>query len=343
MTSLSRWLRVAAIAVVTVALLAFAAIAWKWQDRPAVSELGWPVATPVEDTAGQVTVTWLGITTLLFDDGTTQILTDGTFTRLSAFDIASQRRVYSDVAAINHGLAEFRVTRLAAVIPLHAHFDHAMDTGHVANRTSSIVLGSESAANVARGAEVPVSQYQILADGESRQFGDFTITLLESAHAPIGAGDEPWFAGAITEPLEQPARVSDWKSGVCWSVIIAHPRGTALVQGSAGFVEGKLEGVDADVALLSVAGLAGAGRAYTERYWAETVARTGASRVFPLHFDDYTQPFGELALLPEMLDDVPAAARWMHELAADADLPITIRRLPLGRPVPLRQRDSVSR
>jgi L-ascorbate metabolism protein UlaG (beta-lactamase superfamily) len=343
MTSLSRWLRVAAIAVVTVALVAAAAIAWEWQDRPAVSELGWPVATPAEDTAGQVTVTWLGITTLLFDDGTTQILTDGTFTRLGAFDIASQRRIYSDVAAINHGLADFRVNRLAAVIPLHAHFDHAMDSGLVANRTSAIVLGSESAANVARGAEVPVSQYQILADGESRQFGDFTITLLESAHAPIGMLDEPWFAGAITEPLEQPASVSSWKAGVCWTVIIAHPQVTALVQGSAGFVGGKLEGVNADVALLSVAGLAGAGRPYTERYWAETVARTGAARVFPLHFDDYTQPFGEIALLPEMLDDVPAAARWMNELAAGSEAPITIQRLPLGRPVPLRELPAADR
>lgn len=342
MTSLSRWLRVAAISAFTVVLIAAAAFVWGWQDRPAISELGWPVATPAENSAGQVTVTWLGITTLLFDDGTTQILTDGTFTRLSAFDIASQRRVYSDVAAINHGLAGFRVNRLAAVIPLHGHFDHAMDTGLVANRTASIVLGSESAANIARGAEVPVSQYQILADGESRQFGDFTITLLESEHAPIGIFDEPWFAGTITEPLEQPARVSEWKAGMCWSVLIAHPRGTALVQGSAGFVEGKLEGVQADVALLSVAGLAGAGRRYTKRYWAETVTGTGASRVFPIHFDDYTQPFGELALLPEMIDDVPAAARWINELATAADPPILVQRLPLGRPVPLWGRTNAS-
>lgn len=331
MTSLSRWLRVAAFSVATVIVLAAAALAWEWQDRPPVSALGWPVATPAQDTGGRVTVTWLGITTLLFDDGETQILTDGTFTRLSAFEILSQRPVYSDLAAINHGLAEFRVNRLAAIIPLHAHFDHAMDVGHVANRTTGIVLGSESAANVARGAGVPVSQYQILADGESRQFGAFTITLLESTHAPLGPGDETWFAGTITEALEQPARVSDWKAGICWSVLIAHPQGTALVQGSAGFVEGRLEGVEADVAFLAVAGLSGLGREYTKRYWAETVTRTGATRVFPIHFDDYTQPFGELVLLPRMIDDVPATARWIDDLAGTAD----VQRLPLGRPVPL--------
>ena len=330
MTRMLRRPGIVAASVALVAVIAAGAFARAWWDRPPVAALGWPVAAAATPGDGGVTVTWLGITTLLFDDGETQILTDGTFTRLSAFDIVSQRRVSSDLAAINHGLASARINRLAAIIPLHAHFDHAMDAGHVANRTTGIVLGSESAANVARGAGVPVSQYQILADGESRQFGDFTITLLESVHAPLGPGDEPWFAGTITEALEQPAPVSDWRAGICWSVLIAHPDGTALVQGSAGFLEGKLEGVEADVAFLSVAGLSGLGRAYTERYWAETVGRTGAARVFPIHFDDYTRPFGELALFPRLIDDVPATARWLADLT-----PADVRRLPLNRPVPL--------
>ncbi len=334
MTSLSRRLRIAAATVVTVfVLVAAVALAWEWQDRPPVSALGWPVAAPADENGRRVTVTWLGITTLLFDDGETQILTDGTFTRLSAFDVLSRRRVHSDLAAINSGLAEFRVRRLAAIIPLHAHFDHAMDAGHVANRTTAIVLGSESAANIARGAGVPVNQYQILADGESRQFGDFTITLLESAHAPLGPGDDEWFAGTITEPLQQPARVSDWKAGTCWSVLIAHPQGTALVQGSAGFIPDKLADREADVALLSIAGLAGLGHEYTDRYWAETVAATGATRVFPIHFDDYTRPFGELVLPPRLIDDVPTTARRLTSLAAITST--TIQRLPPGRPVPL--------
>jgi L-ascorbate metabolism protein UlaG (beta-lactamase superfamily) len=324
-----RWLRTAAVALAVVAVVAGAAIAWIWRERPAVSELGWPVATPTAGPEEGVTVTWLGIATLLFDDGETQILTDGTFTRLSVLDIVTRRRVYSDIAAINYRLAEFRVDRLAAIIPLHAHFDHVMDAGHVANRTSALLLGSESAANIARGADVPVSQYQILADGESRQFGDFTITLIASEHAPIGIGDETWFPGTIEEPLAQPARVSDWRAGVSWSVLIAHTRGTALVQGSAGFIEGKLAGTKADVVFLSVGGLSGLGRKYVRQYWAETVVRTGAARVFPIHFDDYTQSFGTLRLLPELVDDVPATARWLDAPAAD----VVLQRLPLGRPV----------
>ena len=331
MPRLVRWLRIAAVSLLTVVVLAGAAIGWSWRERPAVSALGWPVAAPAGDSEEGLTVTWLGIATLLFDDGETQILTDGTFTRLGMFDIVSLRRVYSDIAAINYGLADFRVERLAAIVPLHAHFDHAMDAGHVANRTSAIVLGSESAANIARGSDVPVSQYQILADGESRQFGNFTITLIASEHAPIGMGDEAWFPGTIEEPLEQPARVSDWQAGVSWSAVIAHPQGTALVQGSGGFVEGKLAGTKADVVFLSVAGLSGLGREYTGQYWAETVTRTGASRVFPIHFDDYTQPFGTLVLPPAIIDDITATARRLDSLAAD----VVVQRLPLGKPVAL--------
>ena len=131
-------------------------------------------------------MTWLGITTLLFDDGETQILVDGTFSRPGLFDLLSQRRIYSDAATINAALAEFRINRLAAIIPVHSHFDNAMDAGFVANRTEAVVLGSESTANIASGAGVPVSQYQILAVGESRQFGQFAIKLIESRRSAVG-------------------------------------------------------------------------------------------------------------------------------------------------------------
>jgi L-ascorbate metabolism protein UlaG (beta-lactamase superfamily) len=223
--------------------------------------------------------------------------------------------------------------RLAAIVALHSHFDHAMDIGMVANRTAAVVLGSESTANVARGSDVPVSQYQILADGETRQFGNFTITLIESRHAPIGIGGQPGFPGNISEPLEQPARIRDWKDGGAWSVLISHPQGTALVQGSAGFVEGALSGKNADVAMLGVGGLSSLGKDYVAQYWQETVVRTGAMRVYPIHYEDFTKPLGELQLFPDIVDEVVVTARWIDELAADKKHPVSVSTLPFGQPV----------
>lgn len=330
-----RWARRIAVALIMVAIVTFFAAAWLWRDRTPTSELSWPVAESDGGEAGAVTVTWLGVTTLLFDDGETQILTDGTFTRVSVLDIALLRPVSSDVAAINFALAEYRINRLAAIVPVHSHFEHAMDTGYVANRTTAVVLGSESTANIARGANVPVDQYQILASGESRQFGDFTVTLIESRHAPIGFGDRSWFPGTIDEPLEQPAPVSGWREGGSYSVIVSHPRGTALVQGSGGFIESNLGEQTADVVMLGIAGLGWLGREHAERYWAETVSAVGAARVMPIHLDDFTLPFGEFALFPDVVDPIVTTAGWIDEIAAGQETPVSVELLPTGQPVVL--------
>jgi len=321
--------------------IAFAAIlAWVWRDAPPASDLPWPVAdtdaTSITETAAEtgvaVTATWLGITTLLFDDGETQIMVDGTFTRAGPSALALGR-LRSDIATINYAMDEFRIDRLAAIVPVHSHFDHAMDAGNVANRSNAVILGSESTANIARGAGVPVDQYQILASGETRHFGDFSITLVESAHAPLGHGEDGWLDGVIDEPLVQPARVWSWRGGAVTSVIIAHPSGTSLIQGSAGFVDDALAGVDADVVFLSVAGLASLGAGHTADYWRETVDETDAKRVLIVHFDDFTQPLGETRLFPSIADNVLDAAAWIDDLAAESGA--TVHRPPFGVPVPL--------
>lgn len=333
MIRVRRWtLLIACLLAVSLALVV-AFLGWKWRDRPQLTALDWPVAEAANDVADRVTVTWLGITTLLFDDGETQILTDGAFSRLNLFEILALRPVYSDIDVINHALSKYRMDRVAAIVPLHSHFDHAMDVGHVANRTAAVVLGSESTANIARGAGVPVSQYQILASGESRRFGDFTITLIASRHAPLGAGGKIPFPGTIDEPLEQPARVTDWHEGGTWSVLISHPQGDVLVQGSGGFLRGALPAGGADVVMLGVAGLSRLGGEYVERYWEETVARTGATRVYPVHYEDFTQPFGKIRPLPYIVDDLSATAAWLNELSAGAEPRVEISLLRFGQPV----------
>jgi len=186
-------------------------------------------------------------------------------------------------------------------------------------------------AQIARGANVPVIQYQTLANGESREFGEFTVTLIESRHVPTGlwAGGMP--GGSIESPLTQPARAWSYREGIVHSVLLSHPSGTALVQGSAGFVPGALAGHTADVAFLSVAGLEANGRDYTETYWQETVAATGATEVFAVHFDDFTLPFGRVELFPDIADRTLVSAGWINEIAeAEA---VRVRRPPFGKAV----------
>lgn len=335
MNVLLRVVLVTAVVVVAALIAAVGTVSWLWQTRAEPADLPVPVAEAADSGRTGVTVTWLGISTLLFDDGETQILTDATFSRYGVAELALLRPLESDFATINYALDEHRIDRLAAIIPLHSHFDHAIDAGHVANRTGAVILGSESTANIARGSKVPVDQYQTLQFGEQRFFGRFTVTLLESRHVPQLPQGEPVFAGIISEPLEQPAPVNAWKSGAAFTVLIGHPSGTALVQGSAGFIPGQLQDVEADVALISIAGLAGRGRDYTSRYWQEVVRATGALTVIPIHFDDYTQPFGTVALFPDIVDDAVTAGSWLMNLALQQSPHVSVLLPRFGEPLPL--------
>ena len=315
-------------------LLLVSLLFWRmWQIRGQVTQIGWPPSMIASEPGDRVTATWLGTTTVLFDDGETQVLIDGAFTRVGPIESILMRKVRSDVATINYAMSTFRMNRLAAIIPVHSHHDHAMDVGYVANRSTAVVLGSESTAMIARGADVPVDQYQVLGDGETRQFGDFTIKLIANVHAPIGANEQEVFPGIIESPLRQPARISDYRTGVAWSVVLSHPRGTTLVQGSAGFIDGRLAGESADVVMLGIAGLAGLGEDYARRYWEETVVTTGAPRVIAIHHDDFTAPFGTVRLLPDMFDRILRTTVWLDAIVAEQDDPVTIELPPFGQPI----------
>jgi L-ascorbate metabolism protein UlaG (beta-lactamase superfamily) len=314
------------------ALLVAAALglAVVWQDRP---------VPPIPEAAaagpgGEVRVTWLGVTTLLFDDGATRLLTDGFFSRPGLLDLALDRGVAPDLPGIDRALAAAGIERVAAVIPVHSHYDHAMDAGEVAKRTGAVVVGSASTAQVARGAGLPEERIVVPADGEPLRFGAFEVALHRSRHAPIADGQPP-FPGTIDAPLVPPAPVSAWREGGSFSIVVAHPRGTALVQGSAGYVEGALEGVAADVVLLGVGGLDRLGSDYAARYWRESVTRTGARRVFPIHWDDLSLPYGDVRAFPRLLGDVEASLGSLGALARDAEPPVRLERLPFGRPVAL--------
>ncbi len=329
------WLRRIGIGLAGALLASIPASIWLWQDRSSIDDIDLPTAELTETGAGGVKVTWLGVTTLLFDDGETQILTDGFFSRPSILDIIFRRPIVSGAANINYALDEFQIRRLAAVIPLHSHFDHAMDVGAIANRSSASVVGTESTANIARGADVPDDQIVLATNGDSLQFGKFTVTLITSRHVPNGFGDSHLLAGFMSTPLEQPAAFNQWREGGSWSVLIGHPNGTTLVQGSAGFIEDALAETKADVVMLGVAGLNSQGFQYATDYWQEIVGKTGAKRVYVIHYDDFTQPFGQIKLFPNALDNVVETIRWLNEFASAAEEETDIRLPTFGEPLVL--------
>ena len=335
MTQWRIWSIRTVIGAVTAVIVGGAILVLLWRDRPSLDDVDWAPYPGDEAVLGAVSVTWLGVSTLLFDDGETQILIDGFFSRPTLGDVVLGRPVDSNAATVNYVLDVWQMRRLAAIIPVHSHFDHAMDVGAIANRTSASILGSETTANIARGQGVLEDQIVIAEDRGEYAFGQFTVTMIQMPHAPIGWGGSVPFAGTVDEPLETPAPVSSWREGRSYSILIAHPHGTTLVQSSAGFSTGALDGVHADVVMLGLQLLDGLGKKYAEQYWQAVVTTTGADHVIPIHFEDFTQPFGEILLLPGFIENIVKVASWLEEFRDGWDMDTELHLPEFGEPIAL--------
>jgi L-ascorbate metabolism protein UlaG (beta-lactamase superfamily) len=337
------WKRRTWLAAFLVLAILAAGVVYLWNDRPDLSGIDWQRPVIAGDSATDtVTVTWFGVTTLLFDDGETQILIDGFFSRPTLVDILLERPVNNDAAVINYVLDEYRLRRLAAIIPVHSHFDHAMDIGAIANRTSASILGSASTVAIARGAGVPEDQITEAVEQQVYEFGKFAVTLLHSTHAPVGWSGSVPMAGSIDEPLVMPQPISAWREGGSYTIVIRHPQGTAIVQGSAGFSDtGALSGeLAADAVFLSVGGLETLGREYAEQYWQSMVTTTGASTVYILHFDDFTRPLGEVVPAPRVAGDIEVNVDWFAAFRDRWDKDVTLILPEFGVPMALYARPS---
>jgi L-ascorbate metabolism protein UlaG (beta-lactamase superfamily) len=239
-----------------------------------------------------VTVRYTGTATLVFSDAATTWMTDGWFSRPKPLQVLFGK-IQPDLDAITKGLERNQVDELAAVFPLHSHYDHAMDAPEVAKRTGAMLLGSESTANIGRGWGLAEKQIRVVADREPIALGKFTVTPIELRHfqfpnpemAARALGDPE-----IDAPLTPPVTAFDYRVGKAYALHVAHPKGTWLILGSAGFVEGALEGYDADVVFLGVGALGSQTDAYRESYWKETIERTNPTRVIPIHWDSLTGP-----------------------------------------------------
>jgi L-ascorbate metabolism protein UlaG (beta-lactamase superfamily) len=276
--------------------------------------------------AGHVRARFMGVTTILLDDGKTALLTDGFFSRPPLGRIIV-RRLVSDARRIDAALEAAQVDRLAAVLVAHAHYDHAMDCAEVAIRTGALLVGSESVANIGRGAGIPENRLHVVGGGDTCPFDRFNVTIYRTIHSP-----DPKFCGEIDEPLSQPARVRDYREGGCLAFLVEHDGHKVLIHPSANMLSGMYVGVSADVVFLAIGMLSKEGHAFFERYWREVVVETGARLVIPVHWDDFRISLDEpLQPMPSLIDDVVQSMGWLQ--AAGEKDHVAIRCMPAFDPV----------
>ncbi|MEX3656275.1 MBL fold metallo-hydrolase [Mycolicibacterium fortuitum] len=267
-----------------------------------------PSATP----QSPLSVTWAGVSTLLVDDGTSAVLTDGFFSR-PALPTVVLRRLAPSLPRIEGCLARLGVDKLEAVLPVHSHFDHAMDSAVVAERTGARLVGGTSTAQVGIGGGLDPERTVTVTPGEAVSLGAYDVTLFESEHCPPDR-----FPGIITEPVVPPVKVAAYKCGEAWSTLVHHRPSDRrlLIVGSAGAVPGALAGQRAEVVYLGIGQLGLQSEQYFESYWAETVRTVEARRVVLIHWDDFFRPLHKpLRALPFAGDDLDVSMRLLSRLA----------------------------
>jgi hypothetical protein len=130
-----------------------------------------------------------------------------------------------------------------------------------------------------------------------------------------------------------PQPISAWRMGGSFTIVIEHPQGTALVQGSAAYRKYELQDIAAEVVFLGTAQLNSLGKEYAELYWQHTVTTTGAHSVYPIHFDDYTKPFGEVVLPPRVINDFETTAEWLDSFRRRWDSDASLFLPEFGKPI----------
>lgn len=277
--------------------------------------------------SGKVWITWMGTAGCRISDGASAFYIDPFVTRPGLLRVILRRPLLSRtdlVAGWNKKLEGRDGICAQAVIAAHSHFDHAMDAPYFAKLCGAVLIGSESTAQVGRGAGLGEDRLRVVSAGDAVDIGDFRIRFLKGRHGPALFGRIP-FPGCIDEPVLPSAPAFRYRLGEMFALLIEHPSGTVIHNGSAGWMGGMFEGVRADAVLQCIAG-----RRNTVDLFERIARPLGARTFIPIHYDNFFAPF-EKSAKPLFGVDLDEFRRTGAGYAKDC----SIRWIPLGEPAGL--------
>lgn len=258
----------------------------------------------------RLTATFFGASTVLISDGSSALLIDGFLTRPSKAELLTSR-LRPDEFRISTALPTLDGQRLEAILVAHAHHDHVLDASSVARRFQSTVYGSHAVGQIVRAEGLDSASIVEVEDGAAYRLGSFRVAAIRTPHSPDDPAD-----GDVSPSFTSPSRVFEYRGGQNFSFLVQHQDAQLLIVPSANFEPGAFANYRAEVVFLSVGRLGQQSDAFIERYWCETVQRTGATLVVPTHWDDFSQPLSRpLPITPRPLDDVERAFSRLAELA----------------------------
>lgn len=294
-----------------------------------------PEQTTQNTKTKQLHVKFFGVSTLLFDDGQTQILIDGFFSRPSLSQTLF-KPVHSDPKLIAKIIQDNDLKRLNAVFTSHSHYDHALDIAELGKQLSQIkIVGSESSLNIARGGKVPEAQLKLIQPMQSMQFGEFKVTAIPSQHTPPTAVNND-LGEVISHPLPQPARFSEFKEGHSFDYLIEHQGYKILVKASTGIIPNQLKGIHVDTLFLGIAQLSRQTPEYQQQYLAQTIDMVKPKVVIPIHWDNFWEPLPlqqPLEFLPYIADNTKKSMQTLIDHVEQHHAKVVILTQPVVYPL----------
>ena len=260
---------------------------------------------PCNIPAGKIKVTYLGVATLLIDDGETQLLTDGFVTRPSFTEVAFSE-IGCDTLLVKKMIDRLKMHRLKAVFAAHSHYDHAMDAPYFAFYTKAILYGSSSTLNIGKGAKLTDAFLREYKPGKAFTIGKFTITVLHSKHTrPVGWPAKDNTGEEISKPFSQPAKLEKYTEGGAYDFLIRHGEHSLLIKASTNFLPQAFDSIKADVLFLGVALLSKQDRIFQNEFYQQTAGKLKPKLIIPIHWDNFFKPLNsQLVPYGNFVDDV---------------------------------------
>lgn len=251
-----------------------------------------------------------GVTSLLFDDGDTQLMIDAMVTR-PGLGKSFLGKVDSDRERVGRYIQECDMQRLKAIFASHSHYDHVLDLPEFAGKTGALVYGTASTLNVARGSSVPEEQLVEFKANETYQVGRFRVRVLPSLHSKPAFYNND-LGKEITKPVTLPASTKKFSEGGSYDFLITHGDFRILVRPSCNYIPDSLKNIRCEVLFLGTAKLCKEKLQKKERFYRETVGMVKPKIVIPIHWDNFLLPMEKSDFaFPKLLEDTDAGYRFL--------------------------------
>jgi len=292
---------------------------------------------------GELRLTYLGNAGWEITDGKTVVLVDPFVTQFNRWNRGAAERVIAptDPYPADTALINRHITRADYIVITHGHSDHALDAGAISKRTGAVIIGTETAANLARAYDVSEDKIITVIGGEDYDFETFSLRVIPSIHSALDNkryfGNSRGIAGTAPRGLRAPLRRNEYQEGGSLAYLIRIGGHEVLAMGSMNFLEREMQGLRPNIALVG----ANSQRLEIHDFTGRLMRALGhPAVVIPSHADAYGNPNPTAAALADrqkFLDEVAAASPESRTISPTWFAPIVIPARDLSREATIRR------